>query len=232
MNYFQQFAVKNNCYKAGRYITVKGIMIHSVGTPQPSAKAIADAWNSPKPFGREVCPHGVIDVENVYQTLPWNMCGWHAGGSANSTHIGVEMTEPATIKYSGGANFTDSNPAATKAFVLAAYQNAVTLFADLCKQYNLNPLTDGVIISHAEGFKRGVASNHADPTHLWSRFGLSMDGFRNDILTAMKKEITEIPDIVEKLVSIGIITNSELWLEKLQTDVNSYWLARKFSNYI
>ena len=29
--------------------------------------------------------------------------GWHGGGSSNNTHIGVEMCEPACIKYTGGA---------------------------------------------------------------------------------------------------------------------------------
>ena len=28
---------KNPCYTAGRKITVKGLMLHSVGCPQPSA---------------------------------------------------------------------------------------------------------------------------------------------------------------------------------------------------
>ena len=29
---------------------------------------------------------------------------WHAGGSANNTHIGVEMCEPATLHYTTGAH--------------------------------------------------------------------------------------------------------------------------------
>ena len=34
----------------------------------------------------------------------------------------------------------------------------------------LDPLADGVVISHKEGHDRGIASNHGDPEHLWSRF--------------------------------------------------------------
>jgi len=116
------------------------------------------------------------------------MRGWHAGGSANNTHIGVEMTEPATIKYVNGSAWIDNNPTKTKEHVLATYQVAVELFAYLCKKFNLNPLADGVIISHHEGNIRGIASNHADVEHIWKKFGLTMQQFRNDIKNAMRKE--------------------------------------------
>ena len=58
----------------------------------------------------------------------------------------------------------------------------------LCKKYNLNPTADGVILSHREGYKRGIASNHGDPEHLWNGLGLSytMDGFRKDVKAAME----------------------------------------------
>lgn len=67
------------------------------------------------------------------------------------------------------------------------YKTAVELFAMLCKQYKLDPLADGVIISHREGNKRGVASNHSDPEHLWNQLGMgyTMDGFRRDVKAAM-----------------------------------------------
>ena len=37
MNLIQSILTKNPCYTAGRKITVKGLMLHSVGCPQPSA---------------------------------------------------------------------------------------------------------------------------------------------------------------------------------------------------
>ena len=74
----------------------------------------------------------------------------------------------------------------TKNHVLATYKYAVELFAYLCSQYNLDPLADGVVISHSEGCRRGIASNHGDVEHLWSKFGLTMEQFRKDIKTAMK----------------------------------------------
>ena len=57
----------------------------------------------------------------------------------------------------------------------------------LCKKFSLDPLADGVIISHKEGHSRGIASNHGDPEHLWSQLGMgyTMDTFRKAVKSAM-----------------------------------------------
>ena len=178
----------NPCYKAGRKITVKGLMLHSVGCPQPSALVFVNNWN--KSTYDRACVHAFIDGNTgvIYQCLPWSHRGWHGGGASNNTHIGVEMCEPACIKYTSGSNFTCSDTATAKAVVKRTYEAAVELFAFLCKQYNLDPLADGVIISHREGHARGIASNHGDPEHLWNglKMGYTMDGFRKAVAAAMK----------------------------------------------
>ena len=187
MNLIQSFLTNNPCYTCGRTITVKGLMLHSVGCPQPSAAVFVRNWNRAD-YDR-ACVHGFIDANtgDIYQTLPWNRRGWHCGDAANNTHIGVEMCEPACIKYTGGANFTCSDPATAKAAATRTYNAAVELFAMLCKQFNLDPLADGVIISHREGAARGIASNHADPEHLWNQLGMSytMNTFRAAVKAAM-----------------------------------------------
>ena len=58
---------------------------------------------------------------------------------------------------------------------MAVYQEAVELTALLCREYGLDPLRDGVVLCHAEGHKRGVASNHGDVLHWWPKFGKTMD---------------------------------------------------------
>jgi len=191
MKIIDRVLTKNDCYTANRQIAVKGLMIHSVGCSQPSAIVFIKNWDTPKPNGSSVCVHGFIDgnTGDVYKTLPWNWRAWHCGsgnnGSGNNTHIGVEMCEPATIAYTGGASWTDKNPENTKAVVMRTYKAAVELFAFLCKEYKLEPLADGVIISHSEGYKRGIASNHGDVEHIWNKFGLTMAQFRKDIKAAM-----------------------------------------------
>ena len=191
MKLVQSFLTKNPCYAAGRKITVKGLMLHSVGCPQPRASVFISSWN--RADFTSACVHGFIDGNDgtAYQTLPWDHRGWHCGsgskGSGNNTHIGVEMCEPACIKYTGGANFTCSDTAAAKAAAKRTYETAVELFAMLCKKFQLDPLADGVIISHKEGHSRGVASNHGDPEHLWNQLGMgyTMDGFRRAVKAAM-----------------------------------------------
>ena len=185
MNLKQNYLTQSGCYKAGKRITVKGLMIHSVGCPQPKADVFMKNWNRAE---ASACVHAIVEPDgDVYQILPWNHRGWHCGGGANNTHIGVEMTEPATIRYTGGSKWTETGDGEnTKNHVLATYKYAVELFAYLCSQYNLDPLADGVVISHSEGCRRGIASNHGDVEHLWSKFGLSMQQFRKDIKAAME----------------------------------------------
>ena len=195
MEIIEAFAVKNKCYQAGAPLHPRGLMLHSIGCPQPNAAVLARYYNQYQPGGQSVCVHGFIQRDGAYyQTLPYTMRAWHCGGAANATHIGIEMTEPASIAYTGGANWRDLDPAATEAHVRGTYAAAVELFAQLCEQYALDPLEDGVIISHAEGAARGIASAHADPTHLWGAFGLTMDGFRADVAAKMAAGNTEEED--------------------------------------
>ena len=189
----------NDCYKAGRTITPKGVMVHSTGANNPlvaryvqpvegqsneaqlkaeiGGNRNANDWNNP---GLDVCTHAFVGKladggVGTVQTLPWNHRGWHAGtgtsgGSANNTHIAFEICED---------DLTDQG------YFSKVYQEAVELTAMLCKTYDLNPLADGVVICHSEGYQRGVASNHADVMHWFPKFGKSMDTFRADVSKAM-----------------------------------------------
>lgn len=220
MKIIQNILTNNDCYKAGKKITVKGLMLHSVGCAQPSAQVFMKNWNK---SGIEKCVHGFIDgnTGDVFQCLPWNHRGWHGGGSSNNTHIGVEMCEPACIKYTGGATFTCSDLATAKAVAQRTYDTAVQLFAHLCEQYNLNPLGDGVIVSHKEGHKRGISSNHGDPEHLWNQLGMgyTMDTFRKAVKNAMGKVKTEETPTVLYRVQVGAYskkTNADAMLKKLK----------------
>lgn len=188
MTIIESFITKNSNYINRRPLRVKGLMLHSVGVPQPDPRIFFNNFNQLKPGGREVGVHAFLGQDGtVLHTMPWESKAWHCGqgpkGSANDTHIGIEMTEPASIKYEGGVK--DLDPAKTKAFIQNTYNVAKELFAKLCKDFGLNPLEDGVILSHSEGHTRGIASNHSDVEHLWRLHGLSMNQFRTDVKTAM-----------------------------------------------
>ena len=187
------------CNSTGREITVKGSTLHSVGCPQPKPEVFANIWKT----STSACVHAVLGVDPyAIQCLPTfperkkARRGWHGGkgskGSVNDTHLSLEMTEPATIKYVGGASWIETGDGSnTKRHVLATYANAVQLFAQWCTEFNLDPLADGVIISHHEGNVRDVASNHGDVEHIWNKFGLTMNQFRQDVKKAMSGQTVD-----------------------------------------
>ncbi len=185
MNLHKLFLTNNACYKAGRTIKPKGIMVHSTGANNPYLKRYVgpddgllgknqynNHWNQDKPDGRQVCVHGFIGKLAdgsiaTYQTLPWNRRGWHAGGAANDTHIGFEICED---------GLTDTS------YFNAVYKEAVELCVYLCKLYGL---TEKDIIGHYEGYQRGIASNHGDPRNWFPKHGKSMDTFRADVKSGL-----------------------------------------------
>lgn len=221
-----EYMTKNPCYQSGRTITVKGLMLHSVGCAQPNPRVFVKNWNSAS-YDR-ACVHGFIGEDEAIITLPClktagkAMRAWHCGASGNNTHIGVEMCEPGNIKYTGGASFTCADLTTARSFVRKTTEQAVELFAQLCKFHGLNPMQD--IVSHAEGHALGIASNHADPDHLWRGLGMdyNMDDFRRDVAERLEelkededmvryKRLNDIPnengfrDIIEQLMDAGIL---------------------------
>ena len=220
MKLIESFITRNPCYSANmankdeRYTTFQrrgplGLVLHSVGCAQPSAEVFVKKWNSTS-YDR-ACVHAFIDANTgtVYQCLPWNFRAWHVGGSANNTHVGVEMCEPSAIKYTTGAKFTIKDKEKAFKQCETAYKAAVELFAMLCNKYKLDPMKDGVILSHNECGKRGIGSGHVDPEHLWSGLGIgyTMDGFRNDVKKAMRGAgvtPTTSQPVAEKTVSVKV----------------------------
>lgn len=249
MKIVQSILTNNPCYKTGKKITVKGLMLHSVGCPQPSASVFIKQWNDAD-FDR-ACVHAFIDGNNgkVYQTLPWNHRGWHGGGKCNDTHIGVEMCEPSHIKYTGGSTFTCTDKVKARAVVQRTYDTAVALFAHLCVKYNLDPMTD--IISHKEGATKGIASKHSDPEHLWKQLGMgyTMNTFRKAVKATMKKNTPYMVKITASVLNVRggvsvnhpitatvkkgeiytIVSESNGW-GKLKSGVG--WISLKYTNRI
>lgn len=188
----QQILTQNECYIVGTKIRPCGVMVHSTGANNPNLKRYVgpddgllgvnpngNDWNQFRPDGRQVCVHAFIGKLAdgsiaAYQTLPWDMEGWHAGGSANAMgYIGFEICED---------GLTDP------VYFSQVYQEAVELTAWLCKEYSLDPLEDGVVICHQEGYRRGIASNHADVLHWFPKMGKTMDDFRRDVADTMKED--------------------------------------------
>lgn len=201
MNLKKLIFTNNRCYKAGKKITPKGIMVHSTGANNPWLKRYVgpddgllgrntgnNHWNMDN---ISVCVHAFIGkLANgsiaTYQTLPWDHRGWHCGRSGNDTHISFEICEDglADATYFG-----------------KVYKEAVELCVYLCKLYGLS---EKDIICHSEGHERGIASNHADVMHWFPKHGKSMDTFRAEVKAQLKKD-------EEKIASVELYRVRKSW---------------------
>ena len=236
MNLLKCILTENDCCKTSRTIKPAGVMVHSTGANNPALRRYVQPvpstpgreellqalgenkngnhWNRP---GLDVCVHGFIGrlsdgTVAAVQTLPWAHRGWHAGTgtsgrSANDTHISFEMCED---------GLTDP------AYFEQAYRAAVELTAMLCRDYGLDPMADGVVICHQDGYRRGVASNHGDVYNWFPRFGMDMNDFRADVVRAMDGEeeddmvyyrtLADVPDYyrdaVQKAVDKGALNGT------------------------
>lgn len=188
MNLKKCILTENDCYKAGRKIKPVGVMVHSTGADNPNIKRYVQPddgilgvnnnnnhWNR---SGVEKCVHAFIGKGKdgkiyTYQTLPFDHRGWHAGGKANNTHISFEICE---------------DDLTGREYFEAIYKEAVEFTAYLCKQYGFDPMKDGVVLCHSEGYERGIASQHGDVMHWFPKHGKNMDDFRRDVKSAMDGE--------------------------------------------
>ena len=170
---------ENDCYRAGRTMTPKGIVVHSTGAENPYLRRYVQPddgqlgknlygnhWNTP---GLDVCVNAFIgrdreETVRCYQTLPWNMRPWGVGsgpnGSYNQTHIQFEICED---------DHTDEG------YCRACFEMAAQLCAYLCRRYDI-PVQG--IVSHHEAYLAGFGSGHIDPDNWWPKFGLSMADLR------------------------------------------------------
>lgn len=199
MNLRTLILTNNQCYKTGKKQSPKGIMVHSTGANNPWLRRYVgpddgllgvnpnnNHWNQPTPGGKKVCAHAFIgklkdDSIATYQTLPWDMAGWHSGSGSmgaaknanNSGYIGFEICEDGLKD---------------QVYFDKVYREAIELCAYLCRLYNIMP-EKPFLIDHSEGSKLGIASNHADIMHWFSKQGRSMDTFRADVKAGLAKQV-------------------------------------------
>jgi hypothetical protein len=191
MNLRKLIFTECDSYKAGRKIKPVGVMVHSTGANNPELRRYVgpddgllgvnqynNHWNMPKVGASVHAFIGKLKDGSIatYQVLPWDYRAGHCykgkNGSGNNTHIAFEICED---------GLKDS------VYFNKVYQEAVELTAMLCEMFNLDPLADGVVIDHSEGYDRGIASNHGDVMHWFPKHGKSMDTFRKDVAALMGK---------------------------------------------
>ncbi len=172
--------------ESGKYwylgdITITGIVLHSIGCPQPSAQVMANAFNKSTV---SASVHGFIEPGKYIETAPTRetvgkakKC-YHVGGDWNSSRIGLEMCEPSNITYVSGATWTSTDQAAALEWFSNCTVTAAYVIADLCIFHGLDV---SAISTHAEAYQLGKGSNHGDPAHIWDVMGYTIEDFRADV---------------------------------------------------
>ncbi len=179
-----KYFTENDSINNGRKNDLSGIMIHSTATPGVMAEAWYGRWNV---SGIAKSVHAFVDDESIWQYMPWDARAAHAGsgakGSANDTHIAIEICEPAGFSYGSGGDMIGYDVIKSEPYFRAAFKNAVYLCTYLCRNFGL---TENNIISHDEGNKMQIASGHIDVSHWFPKHGENMDSFRSAVRHELK----------------------------------------------
>ena len=183
MEILETICTGNRRYRAAEPLTPRGVVLHSIGTPQPSARVLQAYWN------RDAGPyvtHYVLDDREILHCMPDHYKCWHVGSPGNGKWLGVELCEPAEITYTTGASFTIGDLEAARRHALGSYKNAVFLLAKLCRDHGWDPFT--AILTHREVTRQRLSNtDHVDPEHLWNGLGLGLSllQLRRDVAAAM-----------------------------------------------
>lgn len=132
LNLVQDFIPTGASNRPGTRISPSKITIHNTDNTAPGADAAAHARyvKGSDARKREVSWHFTVDDKAVFQSLPTNEVGWHAGRDGNRESIGIE------ICMNAGMN------------VAAAYERAALLTALMARQLGVS-VTGGIVQHHA-----------------------------------------------------------------------------------
>ena len=181
------------------------IVVHNTSNDASASNEVAYMKNTPQ---SATSYHYAIDEKEVRQAVLYTRNAYHAGdgenGEGNRKGIGIEIC----YSKSGGERF------------IKAEENAAMFIAGLLNEFGWG--TDR--IRKHQDFS-GKYCPHRTLDLGWDRFLAKVRGY-------MVEELTSVNDIVYELTSRGIVTDTDLWLKKLEEDTNAYWLARKAVHYI
>lgn len=158
--------INNNRPKTA--LSPQGVVIHSTDTPGATAQNEHDYFGSDY---RAASAHYFIDWYAILRCIPENEQAWHAGPTANSKYLSIEMCEP---YGSDAAKFQE------------VWNRTVWLVAKLCVDYGWE--TGPNVWSHNGISGLYHETTHTDPYGYLQRFGKSW----NALLAAIDAEIARL----------------------------------------
>lgn len=187
---------------------IKYIVIHDTGNSGKGANATSH-FNYFNGGDRQSSADFFVDETQVLQVNDYNKCfTWHCGdgrgryGITNGNSVGVEICMNCDGDYS------------------KAFANAVEL-----TRYLMGALGIGAahVVRHYDASRKNCPASMAG--NGWAKWGEFKMAVQN-------KELTSVNDIVWELAHRGILSQTDLWLAKLEQDADAYWLARKMVAFL
>lgn len=227
------YQTKNPRYGVRMSRKPKGIMVHEIACNQPDPMVFVKGWNK---SGISKAVHAFIGRGIVIEALPCEpgkvSSGWHAGGSANRTHISFEMCEYKGVKWVKPwlPKVDPEDQKEFEAFTIDVYETAVQYVAYKCKQFGWS-VNSSSVLSHKEGNAKGIASAHGDPDEIWKLVKsrkLTMNGFRADVKKAMKGKTTT-PKNLATINSIKGESNRDRFVRTFKAHLNADY-GTQFTN--
>lgn len=203
------------CNKTARTEKAKYIVVHTTGNYSQSADARAHYEYWDRQYAGQSADFVVDDKEALQINDYTKYYTWHCGdgkgknGITNANSIGIE------ICVNRGGDFDK------------AVENA----AELVRKLKAETGIENVVRHYDASGKMCPAEFAGDGWAAWYRFLRMVDEVRLPVLTSVNDIVWELS---ERALSSGekVIGDPHLWMQKLNEDINTYWLARKIVQYL
>ena len=208
-------------YKKGRTAPVKYIVIHYTAGNGDTAKNNADYYASAK---IEASAHYFVDEGNIiYQSVKDTDTAWSVGGTRVYKHKECRNANSINIELCSRNRNGSGKPASDGGwyFKPETVNNALELTRFLMSKYNIPPEN---VIRHFDVWGKICPAPFVNSPGEW-------ESFKRKLVKHME-ELTSVNDIVWELKQRGIISETDKWLKKLQSDTDAYWLARKTVKFL
>lgn len=192
-------ATRNGAYTSGRTIKPQGSVNHSVGCAQPNPDVFFNLMNKESAgWGVNAILGGFDKGEGkIILALKWNGRPWGCGagskGSWNNSKVQWEVCEPAGHTYAGGT-MIGYDVAKNQVYFDRMWKMLVAwnVYMAVKFSYPISGISD-----HAESYRAGMGSNHADMGQWLPKHGKSMDALRAEVqeILEAKQEDEEDMDV-------------------------------------
>jgi len=175
--------------RPGTALAPQGLTIHETATPGATAANESAYFHNAY---RSASAHFFVDSSYIIQIIPENEVAWHAGPTANTRFLSIEM-----------CHFTDEERFAE------VWARTVWLAADICNRYGFDPSNFDQLNTHAWVSEQWGETDHTDPTGYFSAHGKTWANFVNEVkyeMGALKVAESWKLKIIGDAKTAGLIT--------------------------